>query len=184
MPTRFVSSTDLRSSLSLQSSDIAFPRYFPDKHAIENIAAALGTISPFRPTSSTDTPTSTLTVEFNFEPPLAPSGLSKPKPVSLRIDDCNLPYSLLELLGKAVRNSPLQHISLCNNHISSQSAMALAIVIKDHPDAISQYNISPASRPPPGSPVQGQLPLSLVPPTSTDPYTGHHLRFRWFGRRY
>jgi protein phosphatase 1 regulatory subunit 37 len=149
----------LSKAVTLQFLDISQNNL--DKRAIEYIAAALGTISPSLPTSSTDTPTSipsTPTVEFNFEPPLAPSKPSKPKLVTLRIDDSNLRYPSLEVLAQAVRNSPLQHISLRNNRISSQSAVALAIMIKDYPDAIGQYNISPASTPPPGSPVQGHPP--------------------------
>ena len=110
----------------------------PDKRAIKSIAAALGNISPSLPTSSTDTPTSAPTVEFNFESPLAPSKPSKPNLVTLRIDGCNLRCPSLELLAQAVRNSPLQHISLRNNRISSQSAVALSIMAKDYPDAIGQ----------------------------------------------
>lgn len=135
-----------------------------DKRAAEYIAAALGAIPPSLPTNPTDTPTSipsTPSVESNVEPPLPPSKPDKPGLITLRIDDCNLRYPALEVLAQAVRHSPLQHISLRNNRISSQSAVALAIMIKDYPDALTQpgqYNISPTSTPPPGSPVQAQPP--------------------------
>ena len=147
----------LSKAVTLQFLDISQNNL--DKRAVEYIAAALGTIPPSIPASSVDTPTSipsTPSVEFGFEPPLPKP--DKPKLVTLRIDDCNLRYPALEVLAQAIRNSPLQHISLRNNRISSQSAVALAIMIKDYPDAISQYNISPASSPPPGSPVQGHPP--------------------------
>jgi len=99
----------LSKAVTLQFLDISQNNL--DKHAIEYIAAALGTISPSLPTSSTDTLTSipsTPTVEHNFEPPLASPKPSKHKLVTLRIDDCNLRYPSLELLAQAVWNSPLQ----------------------------------------------------------------------------
>jgi len=152
----------LSKAVTLQFLDISQNNL--DKRAVEYIAAALGTIPPSLPTNPTDTPTSipsTPSLESNSEPPLLHSKPDKPNLMTLRIDDCNLRYPALEVLAHAVRNSPLQNISLRNNRISSQSAVALAIMIKDYPDAITQsgqYNLSPSSTPPPGSPVQSQPP--------------------------
>jgi protein phosphatase 1 regulatory subunit 37 len=152
----------LSKAVTLQFLDISQNNL--DKRSVEYIAAALGTITPSLPTNPNDTPTSipsTPSAEPTIEPPLLPPKPERPTLATLRIDDCNLRYPALEVLAQAVRNSPLQHISLRNNRISSQSAVALAIMIKDYPDAItqpSQSNITPTSTPPPGSPVQGHPP--------------------------
>lgn len=74
--------------------------------------------------------------------------------LSLKLDDCRLQPSALEVLGtcalclyrllinvditaKFVRHSTLRHISLRHNKISSTGAVPLAVMIRDYPDYVS-----------------------------------------------
>lgn len=55
--------------------------------------------------------------------------------ISLRLENCAIRGRLLSLLAPAVRYSDLKHLSLRRNRINQMSAVALAIMLKDYPDA-------------------------------------------------
>ena len=130
-----------------------------DKRAIELIASALGTIPPSLPPSN-----SGLGVERPIPEKPEPKAqtLDKPQLVSLRMDGCNLRPAALEALAHAVRNSPLQHISLRNNRIAPPAGVALALMIKDYPDTAPT---SSGSISVPSSPGHSHQPLLSPPPT-------------------
>ncbi|EIW75443.1 hypothetical protein CONPUDRAFT_112021 [Coniophora puteana RWD-64-598 SS2] len=67
--------------------------------------------------------------------------------ISLRLDDCQLKPPALDVLARAVRNSSLRNISLRHNKINQSGAVALAIMIRDYPDAIPSTSPSPSSPP-------------------------------------
>ncbi|KAE8211212.1 hypothetical protein CF327_g5018 [Tilletia walkeri] len=56
---------------------------------------------------------------------------------SLRLENCSLKTSTLEMLAQGVRGSELRHLSLRRNKISNAGAAALALVLKDYPDMMS-----------------------------------------------
>jgi protein phosphatase 1 regulatory subunit 37 len=144
-----------------------------DKKAIELVAGALGTVPPSLPAS---TPTGSLAMPLldTFDTKSRPT--DRPQLVSLRLDGCNLRPGALESLAHAVRNSPLQHISLRNNKISPPAAVALALMIKDYPDTIPTAGNGTSSLP--SSPRLSAMPLSppatprgsvLLSPSTTHP---------------
>lgn len=53
---------------------------------------------------------------------------------SLRLENCGLKTSSLELLSQSVRFSDLCHLSLRRNRINQFGAVALALMLKDYPD--------------------------------------------------
>ncbi|MCO5589854.1 hypothetical protein L7F22_043823 [Adiantum nelumboides] len=53
---------------------------------------------------------------------------------SLRLENCGLKTSSLELLSQSVRFSDLSHLSLRRNRINQFGAVALALMLKDYPD--------------------------------------------------
>ena len=126
---------------------------------MELIVSALGTIPPSLPPSRPASGYSTPVLE-KPEPKFQPS--DKPQLVSLRMDGCNLRPAALEALAHAVRNSPLQHISLRNNRIASPAGVALALMIKDYPDTVPTSNGSISA---PSSPGISHQPLLSPPPT-------------------
>ncbi|UZJ56958.1 hypothetical protein CBS101457_006278 [Exobasidium rhododendri] len=56
---------------------------------------------------------------------------------SLRLENCGLRTNSLEVLAQSVRFSDLNHLSLRRNKIGQIGAVALAIMLKDYPDATS-----------------------------------------------
>ncbi|CAO1639286.1 unnamed protein product [Sympodiomycopsis kandeliae] len=60
--------------------------------------------------------------------------------LSLRLENCALRGRTLSLLAPAVRFSDLKHISLRRNRINQMGAVALAIMLKDYPDASPAAN--------------------------------------------
>lgn len=121
--------------------------------------SALGTIPPSLPPS---TPGSGVSTPVNEHSELKFRPTDKPQLVSLRMDGCNLRPAALEALAHAVRNSPLQHISLRNNRIAPPGAVALALMIKDYPDTVSAPMNGVSSAP--ASPSLGNASLPLSPP--------------------
>ncbi|CAD6944496.1 unnamed protein product [Tilletia controversa] len=75
---------------------------------------------------------------------------------SLRLENCSLKTSTLELLAQGVRASELRHLSLRRNKISNAGASALALVLKDYPDV----SVGVAER------LTGGMGLGLVAPGS------------------
>ena len=130
-----------------------------DRRAMELIVSALGTIPPSMPASAPGSGVSTPVLE-QIEPKFQPS--DKPQLISLRMDGCNLRPAALEALAHAVRNSPLQHISLRNNRIASPAGVALALMIKDYPDTVPTTNGSIST---PSSPGVSHAPILSPPPT-------------------
>lgn len=130
-----------------------------DRRAMELIVSALGTIPPSLPSSAPSSGLST-PVHEKPEPRFQPS--DKPQLISLRLDGCNLRPAALEALAHAVRNSPLQHISLRNNRIASPAGVALALMIKDYPDTVPMTNGSASV---PSSPGASHAPILSPPPT-------------------
>jgi protein phosphatase 1 regulatory subunit 37 len=126
---------------------------------MELIVSALGTIPPSLPPSNPGSGYSTPVLE---KPELKFQPSDKPQLVSLRMDGCNLRPAALEALAHAVRNSPLQHISLRNNRIASPAGVALALMIKDYPDTVPTSNGSISL---PSSPGISHQPLLSPPPT-------------------
>ncbi|KDQ52233.1 hypothetical protein JAAARDRAFT_40347 [Jaapia argillacea MUCL 33604] len=55
---------------------------------------------------------------------------------SLKLDDCGLRSTALDALAHTVRTSSLRHISLRYNKISTNGAVALALMIRDYPDTV------------------------------------------------
>ncbi|PWN34844.1 RNI-like protein [Meira miltonrushii] len=53
---------------------------------------------------------------------------------SLRLENCGLKTSSLELLSQSIRFSELCHLSLRRNRINQFGAVALALMLKDYPD--------------------------------------------------
>ncbi|KAG8824252.1 hypothetical protein FRC17_009140 [Serendipita sp. 399] len=152
----------LSKAVSLQFLDLSLNS--PDKRAVEYIAGALGTIPPSMPSSKPASVVSTPTLEV-AEPKFQVS--DKPQLISLRMDGCNLRPAALEALAHSVRNAPLQHISLRNNHIAPSGAVALALMIKDYPDTVSNPVNGPGSVP--SSPSLQSISLSPPPtPRSTN----------------
>ncbi|TFK50472.1 RNI-like protein [Heliocybe sulcata] len=96
--------------------------------------------------------------------PTAPnSGLE-----SLKLDDCSLRPAALEALAHVVRTSNLNHISLRHNKITATGAVALALMIKDYPDAVTaNSNPSSTSGSPTMSPVSSTATLTSPPATPT-----------------
>ncbi|KAG8785188.1 hypothetical protein FRC20_001275 [Serendipita sp. 405] len=147
----------LSKAVSLQFLDLSLNPL--DKRAVEYIAGALGTIPPSMPSSKPGSVVSTPTLEV-AEPRFQVS--DKPQLVSLRMDGCNLRPAALEALAHSVRSAPLQHISLRNNYIAPSGAVALALMIKDYPDTVSNPLNGNASAP--SSPSLQSTPLS--PPST------------------
>src|ERR1700723_2674336 len=98
---------------------------------------------------------------------------SEPGLVSLRLDDCSLRPTALEVLCKSpqiwlwnfsethyaarsVRTSSLRNISLRHNRINATGAVALALMIRDYPDVVPGTNTSPSV---PSSPTPSSLNL-------------------------
>ncbi|KAF9261653.1 RNI-like protein [Marasmius fiardii PR-910] len=91
---------------------------------------------------------------------------------SLRLDDCSLKPSALDVLAKAVRTSSLRNISLRHNKINATGAIALSVMIRDYPDSIPATN--PGSSPSlPSSPFSSSHTLTtaslLLSPTASSP---------------
>lgn len=87
---------------------------------------------------------------------------------SIKMDDCSLRPAALEALAHVVRNSSLKHISLRHNRITQTGAVALALMIKDYPDAVAA-NTSLSSNPtsPTSSPKSTASNLLSPPATPT-----------------
>ncbi|KZT25850.1 RNI-like protein [Neolentinus lepideus HHB14362 ss-1] len=88
---------------------------------------------------------------------------------SLKLDDCSLRPAALEALAHVVRTSNLKHISLRHNRISASGAVALALMIKDYPDAVAAISTptSNASSPTAMSPVSSVSSIISPPATPT-----------------
>ncbi len=54
---------------------------------------------------------------------------------TLRMDGCILKAGSLEVLGPAIRHSQIQNLSIRRNRISNLGAVAVAVMMKDYPDA-------------------------------------------------
>ena len=96
---------------------------------------------------------------------------------TLRLDGCTLRGASLESLAQGVRNSSIKNISLRRNKISSIGGVALAIMIKDIPDAALQATQSsnPFSSPAPsasnGNPSSSTSDAPAGPATTYSAYT-------------
>ncbi|KAH7929207.1 RNI-like protein [Leucogyrophana mollusca] len=94
--------------------------------------------------------------------------------VSLRLDDCALKPAALEALSRTVRTSSLRNISLRHNRITATGAVALALMIRDYPDAIPVPGApsSPAGSvsafSPPPSPMSPSFPNPQSPATNAN----------------
>ena len=119
------------------------------------------------------------------------SPANEPGLISLRMDDCSLRPTSLESLGslnhsidiiilaylnivaQAVRTSSLRNISLRHNRISASGAVALALMIKDYPDAMpaSAVPSSSSSIPSSASSLFSTLSPPSTPTTASPPVT-------------
>lgn len=69
--------------------------------------------------------------------PASTSAASSSSLTSLRLENCGLRGPpTLAALAQAVRSSDLKHISLRRNRINQMGAVALAVILKDYPDAL------------------------------------------------
>ncbi|KLO15169.1 RNI-like protein [Schizopora paradoxa] len=94
--------------------------------------------------------------------------------ISLRLDDCSLRPPALECLAQAVRTSSLRNISLRYNKISPSGAVAIALMIKDYPDAMPSNSSSASSTSSLSSPTStlfGSLSPPSTPTTASPPLT-------------
>ncbi|KAE8231201.1 hypothetical protein CF326_g3786 [Tilletia indica] len=69
--------------------------------------------------------------------PLLNEILLMPPTLSLRLENCSLKTSTLEMLAQGVRGSELRHLSVRRDTISNAGTAALALVLKDYPDMMS-----------------------------------------------
>jgi len=97
--------------------------------------------------------------------------------ISLRLENCGLKTNSLETLAQGVRTSDLRHLSLRRNRIGQMGAVALAGMLKDHPDSRSSINGENENRfglngngaaNANGSPQLNRLPNSASPSSSTN----------------
>ncbi|KAG8904578.1 hypothetical protein FRB99_001541 [Tulasnella sp. 403] len=112
---------------------------------------------------------------------LPPAKGRKLQLISLRLDECGIRGGSLEVLAQAVRPSCLVNLSLRSNRIGPTGAVALALMMKDYPDAMPVVS-PPSGLLPPGSPQPSQstfgsntsspsgLGLSSPPPSRPSPF--------------
>lgn len=133
-----------------------------DRRAVEYIGSALGKIEPHLPGVATGSRPATPT-QGSTTQSLPSNANSSPKSslTTLRLDSCFLRPAALETLAQAVRNSPLQHISLRSNRIAAPGGVALALMIKDYPDVVPQGTASV-----PTSPIATNMPIPPSPAPS------------------
>lgn len=96
---------------------------------------------------------------------------------SLRLENCGLKSSSLEMLSNAVRFSDLNHLSLRRNRVGQMGAVALALMLKDYPDAMNDTEgvrtpmiSSPVSDLSPAPSFQGQR-------RNTEPSQGNEVAY-------
>lgn len=65
---------------------------------------------------------------------------------TLKMDNCSLRAASLERLGQSIRRSDIKNLSLRRNKINALGAVAVAVMLRDYPDAaVSTNRLSPES---------------------------------------
>lgn len=131
----------LTKSTSLQFLDLSQNPL--DKRCVELLIGPLSHTAPNSvSTTATSSPEPTANSNlYGLTPtPHAISAKAPPRSpslTSLRLDDANIRGAGLELLSRVVRTSTLKHISLRHNKIGPQGAVAVALMVRDYPDAVT-----------------------------------------------